>query len=276
MNSNASLTLGGMTEPGREQSGVTSASGEISALITGGTRRVGLAIARAFASRAPKPHLILTTRDPGTDAHAAKRELESLGATVAIERLDTGDLTAVEAFAQALTRSRESLDALVLNASSYDETALHEVRAADLDRHMRVNAFGPALLSRGLAGLLAKSALPHGGGIVAMADMHVLGRPRKNLLAYSMSKAALVEAVRTLARELAPRVRVNAVAPGVIEWPTSGPDANPEFQEAYLKRVPLQRSGTPADAAEVVRWLALEASYCTGEIVRVDGGRWLA
>ncbi|MBY0113871.1 MAG: SDR family oxidoreductase [Phycisphaerales bacterium] len=248
----------------------------ISALITGGTRRVGLAIARAFANHRRGSHLILTTREVGPDANSAKRELESLGATVAIERLDPGDLTAVEAFTQSLGRSQSSLDALVLNASSYDETPLDEIRAADLDRHMRVNAFGPALLARGLSSLLAKSTYSHGAGIVAMADMHVLGRPRKNLLAYSMSKAALVEAVRTLARELAPRVRVNAVAPGVIEWPTSGPDADPDFQAAYLKRVPLSRAGSAADAAEAVRWLALDASYTTGEILRVDGGRWLA
>lgn len=262
--------------PDREQSTVTKPQPAISILITGGTRRVGLAIARAFAVGCPGSHLILTTREAGPDATGAKHQLEELGATVAIERLDTGDLTAVEAFAHGLHRSRDALDGLVLNASSYDETPLSALRAADLDRHMRVNAFGPILLARGLAGLLAQSASPHGGGIVAMADMHVLGRPRKNLLAYSMSKAALVEAVRTLARELAPRVRVNAVAPGVIEWPTSGPDANPAFQEAYLKRVPLERSGTASDAAEVVRWLTLDAAYTTGEIIRVDGGRWLA
>jgi pteridine reductase len=255
---------------------VTSSSQPISVLITGGTRRVGLAIARAFAAHRRGSHLILTTREAGPDAAGAKSELEALGASVRIERLDTGDLTAVEAFAQGLVRSRDALDAVVLNASSYDETPLDGLRAADLDRHMRVNAFGPVLLARGVASLLAKSSLPQGGGIVAMADMHVLGRPRKNLLAYSMSKAALVEAVRVLARELAPSVRVNAVAPGVIEWPTSGPDANPAFQEAYLKRVPLGRAGTADDAAEVVRWLALDAAYTTGEIIRVDGGRWLA
>lgn len=260
----------------REQFDVMPPTHAISVLITGGTRRVGLAIARAFAASNPGSHLILTTRAVGPDAALARHELESIGATVAIEELDTGDLTAVEAFAQGLSRSRGSLDALILNASSYDETPLNQMRASDLDRHMRVNAFGPVLLARGLSGLLASAPGAHGGSVVAMVDMHVLGRPRKNLLAYSVSKAALVEAVRVLSRELAPRVRVNAVAPGVIEWPTSGPDANPEFQEAYLKRVPLGRPGTAADAAEVVRWLALDAAYTTGEIIRVDGGRWLA
>ena len=82
--------------------------------------------------------------------------------------------------------------------------------------------------------------------------------------------------VRTLARELAPAVRVNGVAPGVVAWPDQGRDADEASQQAYLARVPLKRAGTPEDAAEVVRWLALNAHYTTGEIVSVDGGRWLA
>ena len=76
-----------------------------------------------------------------------------------------------------------------------------------------------------------------------------------------------------LARELAPKVRVNAVAPGVVAFPTQGRDADPALQERYLSRVPLGRSGTPADAAAAVKWLALDAAYCTGQVVRVDGGR---
>ena len=69
---------------------------------------------------------------------------------------------------------------------------------------------------------------------------------------------------------------MNAVAPGVIQWPDEGPEAGEEFRADYLKRVPLARAGTPADGAEAVRWLALDAAYTTGEILRVDGGRWLA
>jgi pteridine reductase len=109
-----------------------------------------------------------------------------------------------------------------------------------------------------------------------MCDMHALGRPRKGFAAYSMSKAALIEMVRCLARDLAPRVRVNGVAPGVVAFPESGYESTPDLQAKYLSRVPLDRSGTPEDAAEAVRWLALDARYTTGEIVRVDGGRWLA
>jgi pteridine reductase len=109
-----------------------------------------------------------------------------------------------------------------------------------------------------------------------MVDMHALGRPRMGMSAYAMSKAALVEMVRSLARELAPAVRVNGVAPGVVAWPESGYEADRAMQQRYLERVPMKRAGTPEDAAGAVRWLALEAPYVTGEIIRVDGGRWLA
>jgi pteridine reductase len=108
-----------------------------------------------------------------------------------------------------------------------------------------------------------------------MCDIHASERPRKNFAAYSMSKAALEQMVRVLALELAPKVRVNGVAPGVVAFPDSGAESDPEMQARYLKRVPLARSGTPEEAAEAVRWLALDATYTTGEVVRVDGGRWL-
>jgi pteridine reductase len=248
----------------------------LTVLITGATRRVGLAIARAFA-RYPLAHIILTTRDPeSADALAARSQLQSLGARAVVERLDISDLTAVEAFGAGLSRSIEKLDVLIHNASAYDATPLESLSAGQLVSAMRVNAFAPALLTRGVLSLLRKSQRPSGAGVVALADMHVLGRPRSNLLAYSMSKAALVEMVQSLARELAPSVRVNAIAPGVIEWPESGAEAGPEFQQKYLARVPLARAGTPEDAAEAVRWLALDAAYTTGEVLRVDGGRWLA
>ncbi|MBL8965117.1 MAG: SDR family oxidoreductase, partial [Phycisphaerae bacterium] len=100
-------------------------------------------------------------------------------------------------------------------------------------------------------------------------------RPLRDHAVYCMSKAALVEMVRSLARELAPAIRVNGVAPGVVNFPEEGPESDPIFQRAYVSRVPLGRPGTPRDAAEVVRWLAMDAQYVTGEIIRVDGGRWL-
>ena len=245
------------------------------ALITGATRRVGLATARAMARSGYD--LVITHRGKPEEAEAAGSELRSLGARVRFEVLSLDDLEAVDAAARGLASRLERLDALVHNASSYNQTPLDSLTASDILVAYRVNAAAPLLLSRGLARLLSASPRPGGGTIVAMADIHALGEhglPRKSgFAAYSMSKAALMEMVRTLARELAPHVRVNAVAPGVVAWPEQGIEANAGAQEAYLKSVPLGRAGTPEDAAEAVRWLAVDAVYLTGEVVRVDGGR---
>ena len=90
---------------------------------------------------------------------------------------------------------------------------------------------------------------------------------------YAMGKAALLQMTRALALELAPQVRVNAVSPGAILWPENGKD--PEAQAALLARTPLGRIGTPGEIAEAVRWLLQDARYCTGQVLRVDGGRML-
>jgi pteridine reductase len=244
------------------------------ALITGGIKRVGLAIGRSLAAYGCD--LIVTYRSRADEAQAAAEELQRYGAAVRLFRMDLDDLAGVDKAGAALADELKGLDVLVHNASVYEPSPLDEMTPEAILSAYRVNAAAPLLLTRRLAGLLAASTSPGGGAVVAMCDMHVLGRPRKNFAAYSMSKAALVEMVRVLARELAPSIRVNGVAPGVVAFPESGPEAEEGMQEAYLKRVPLGRSGTPEDAAEVVRWLAFDARYVTGEVVKVDGGRWLA
>lgn len=239
------------------------------ALVTGGAKRVGRAIC-AELTRAGCD-VILTYHTSEDDAQRAAREL---GARVL--RLDLSDLDEILRVGERLARSVGCVDVLVHNASVYAPTPLATLSPDDALRHYRINALGPALLTRTLSERLKASKMPGGGAVVAMADMHAMGRPRKDFLAYSMSKAALIEMVRTLARDLAPSVRVNAIAPGVVAWPEEGYESDRAAQEAYLKRVPLGRAGTPEDAAKAVRWLALDAAYITGEVIRLDGGRWLA
>ena len=243
------------------------------ALVTGGAKRVGLAIADALA--AAGCDIIITYN---TSVDAARRASESLmqrGAAVRLVRVDLSDDRAVTSAGAKLAAELPRLNVLVHNASVYGASPLDQMTAETATLFWRVNALAPLLLTKQLAPLLARSPRPGGGSIVALADIHSMGRPRKGFAAYSMSKAALVEMVQTLSRELAPAVRVNGVAPGVVAWPDDGPDSDKDFQKAYLARVPLGRAGTPEDAAAAVRWLALEAPYVTGQIVRVDGGRWL-
>lgn len=266
------------------------------AVITGGARRVGRAIALELARAGCD--IRFTYRSSKDEAASLRAELELLGAGADSAPLDLDDLAAVERFGRELARGR--LDILVHNASIYGPSpyrapdsgpaepapAAHERPESrtsqrggpwhdDLLRYYRVNAAAPMILSMACAARLAQSDLPGGGAIVALCDIHAMGRPRRGFLPYAASKAALAEMVRTLAVELAPRIRVNGIAPGVVAFPESGDESGPAMQARYLARVPLARSGTPGDAANGVRWLAIEARYVTGEIIRLDGGRWL-
>lgn len=245
------------------------------ALVTGGARRVGGAICRALARAGCDIHLTCLTSD--AEARALVKELSALNARACAHKLDLSDPSAVESFVGKVLSELPRLDILVHNASAYAATPLAEVTAEQYERMHRINALSPLLLSRGLAPLLSRSPMSGGGAIVALCDIHAMGLPRAHYSAYAMSKAALAEMVRTLAIELAPSVRVNAVAPGVVAWHDDGAPHEPDAQgrARYLTRVPLGRVGTPEDAAEAVRWLAMDAKFTTGQIIRVDGGRSL-
>jgi pteridine reductase len=242
------------------------------ALITGGAKRVGRAICSALARAGCD--VVVTYRKSAHEATTLEAELNP--ARVQRVPLNLDDLGAVEETGKRLASTLGRLDIVVHNASIYGPKPLAELDIEHILSMYRVNAAAPLLLTKHLAPLLSKSTLAGGGSIVAMCDMHATGRPRKEMAAYSMSKAALIEMVQTLARELAPKVRVNGVAPGVVAFPESGFESDADLQRAYLSRVPLGRSGSPEEAAEVVRWLAVDATYVTGEIIRIDGGRWLA
>ncbi len=158
------------------------------------------------------------------------------------------------------------LDALVNNASNFFPTPLGQVTAEAMDELYAVNARAPLLLSQAAAPYLRRQQ----GCIVNLTDLHGTD-PMRDHIAYTMAKAALEMATRSLALELAPKVRVNAVAPGAILWPEQGKD---DFaREALLARTPLARIGTVEEIAEAVYWLVAEASFVTGHTLRVDGGR---
>ncbi len=247
-------------------------------LVTGGARRIGRAICTALARRGWR--VALTYHTSGDEAAQLVQELTRLhplkhGVHAAF-RLSMNDPANTDAGARALAEQVGPIDALVHNASSYNPSPLRELTPDRLLHDYAVNALAPAILGKHFAESLKRSTQPGGGSIVAMADIHALGEhglPRKDFLSYAMSKAALVELVRGLARDLAPSVRANAVALGVAAWPEQGHESDAPAQEAYLKRVPLARAGTPEHAAEAVRWLVEDATYMTGQIIRLDGGR---
>ena len=160
------------------------------------------------------------------------------------------------------------LDALVNNASAFHPTPLGRATPAMWDELFAANARAPFFLCQAAAPALRAA----GGAIVNLGDIYG-ERPLKDHAIYCMAKAALLMLTQSLAKDLGPEVRVNAVAPGAVMWPEQG-KAEHEKQ-AMLASTALRRAGEPGDVAEAVRWLIQDARYTTGEVVRVDGGRFL-
>ncbi len=251
-------------------------------LVTGASLRVGRAIAERLAARGARLVLHCRRRGPEMEETLARVASRGGGAATVVE-CDFDDERSLDAFTASI--GGEPWDGLVLNAAIYAESearADHDAAAADprrpalgrreAERFFRVNASAALQVALALAPALARSGRPGGGAIVAMGDIHARGRPVRGFAPYLMSKAALGQLVDSLAVELAPRVRVNAVDPGVVAWPEELPE---EARRAYVSRVPLARSGVPDDAAAAVEWLLLDAPYVTGVHLPVDGGRSL-
>jgi pteridine reductase len=244
------------------------------ALVTGAARRVGRAVALALARAGMD--IALTYQRSGREAAATVEAIRALGRRAQAIEVDLSAAGAVDFVASELRNYTDRLDALINNASSFDPTPFGTIDAAHWDRDMAINARAPLLLTQALAPALGAHYDPHDpssmGRVVNFIDIHVLGEPLLGYASYNASKAALMEMTATCALELAPRITVNAIAPGVVDWAESYGDA---IKHEYMKRVPLARAGTPDDAATAVLFFVRDAHYCTGQILKLDGGRSL-
>jgi len=235
-------------------------------LITGAARRVGAAIARRL--HAAGARLALHYRAAESEAQALQAELNAVRAdSVALIQADLLDAAGLPEIVKNSVVRFDRLDALVNNASTFYPTPLGEITLRHWDELVGTNLKAPLFLAQAAAPHLRKS----GGSIVNIADIHA-ERPLKSYVIYSIAKAGLVGLTRSLARELGPEVRVNAVAPGPIMWPEDG-----SFDEVSRQRVIsytlLKRMGEPDDIARAVYYFIAEAPYVTGQILSVDGGR---
>jgi pteridine reductase len=238
-------------------------------LITGGGKRVGAAICRRL--HAAGANLMLHYRASAGEARLLQAELNHLRPdSVALIQADLLDHAKLPSLVEQTLHRFGKLDALVNNASSFFATPLGEITAADWDDLAGTNLRAPLLLAQAAAPFLRKTQ----GAIVNITDIHA-ERPLRNYVVYSVAKAGLAGLTRALARELAPEVRVNAVAPGPILWPEEE-----QFDELSRQRIisstPLKREGVPDDIAKAVHYLLAEAPYVTGETINVDGGRHIA
>jgi pteridine reductase len=234
-------------------------------LITGGARRVGAAITRAL--HAAGASVIIHYHRSVTEAHALSAELNATrpGSTATLG-CDLLDVKALAALVEATVARYGRLDVLVNNASTFYPTPVGEITPAHWDDLMGTNLRAPLFLSQAAAPHLRASQ----GLILNIADIHGL-RPLRHHPVYSPAKAGLIMLTQSLARELAPQVRVNAIAPGPVLFPESGlTDAQ---KDAIIDKTLLKRRGSPEDIARAAVFFASEAPYVTGQILAVDGGR---
>ncbi|MEA9785955.1 pteridine reductase [Xanthomonas campestris pv. raphani] len=237
-------------------------------LITGAARRIGAQIATTLHGVGYRVALHAHRSGDALAARVAALCAQRAGSACALQ----ADLRTPEAPAQlvdACVAAFGRLDAVVNNASAFYPTVLGEATPAQWDELFAVNARAPFFIAQAAAAQLRA----HHGAIVNLTDLHAEQPMRQHPL-YGSSKSALEMLTRSLALELAPQVRVNAVAPGAILWPEDGKaDA---AKQALLARTPLARIGTTEEVAEAVRWLLDDASFITGHTLRVDGGRRLS
>ncbi len=237
------------------------------ALVTGGARRVGAAIVRRL--HAAGANVLLHYRDSESDAAKLESQLNALRPKSASKV--KAELLAPIAPRALVSAARESfgrLDLLVNNASSFFPVEVGAIESSHWEELIGSNLRAPLFICQEAAPELAKQQ----GAIINIVDIHA-DRPLRGYPLYSIAKAGLAALTRALAVELAPRVRVNGVAPGAIAWPEDG-QFDPAERERILATTPLARIGSPEDIAQAVHFLAV-APYVTGQVLAVDGGRSL-
>ena len=238
-------------------------------LITGGAKRVGAAICREL--HACGAQLMIHYKTSTTEARALQAELNLQRAnSVAIIQGDLLNIAVLPSLVQETVKHFGQLDVLINNASSYYATEIGAITEDNWQDLVGSNLKAPMFLAQAAAAELRKNH----GCIVNITDMHI-ERPKKGYVVYSVAKAGLVTLTKSLAHELSPEVRVNAEAPGPVQWPEN----NPQFDEVYRQRVIsqtlLKKIGEPKDIAKAVKFLVADAPFITGHVLAVDGGRSL-
>ena len=234
------------------------------ALVTGGAKRVGRAIVERLAAAGFDVGFTYLTSQASADQMCDS--IRRWGRRCIAIRADLTDpVAAAPLVAGTIHDSLGRVDVLVNNASIYQPSSLQDLDLEAARRMWAIHVEAPMLLCQHFERDLRDAH----GHIVNMLDL-LAERPWPPYLAYSTTKAALWNLTLGLARELAPQVTVNGIAPGIVEWPDDYPQAE---QDKYLKRVPLARAGTPGDVAETVHFLCTSGAYITGQIIRLDGGR---
>jgi pteridine reductase len=234
-------------------------------LVTGAARRIGAAIVTRLHENGAR--VAIHYRGSTDDAETLASKLNRARAdSAAVFQADLLNVEAIESLVDAVVEWGGRLDGLVNNASSFYPTPVGSITQTHWDELIDSNLKAPLFLSQASADQLRSTK----GVIINIVDIHA-ERPLRDHAVYGLAKAGLAMLTRSLAKDLAPNVRVNGVSPGAILWPENG--MTPSMQKSILEQIPLARVGDPQDVAGCVLYLLRDASYVTGQIISVDGGR---
>lgn len=237
------------------------------ALITGGSRRIGAAIVRGLHSRGL--NVAIHYRESKEDAKRLSSQLNQIrpNSAAIFGSVDLLDFDACSHLAENTFAHFSRLDVLVNNASIFEPTQISETSLEEIQRISAVNVYAPYSLMQSAAPMLKIT----NGSIVNVSDIYARF-PKINYSIYCAAKASLESLTKSFALELAPEIRVNAIAPGAILWPES-PTAN---KVEIIEKTPLKRLGDVEEIASAVNFLACDATYMTGQVLTMDGGRTIS
>lgn len=234
-------------------------------LVTGAARRIGAAIVTCLHENGAR--VAIHYRGSGAEADDLATRLNSDRAeSAAAFQADLLDIPALSELISSVVDWGGRLDGLVNNASSFYPTPIGNISEELWNELIGSNLKAPLFLSQAAVPHLASSQ----GAIVNIVDIHAK-RPLRDHIVYGPAKAGLAMLTRSLAKDLAPNIRVNGVSPGAILWPEN--DMSDAVQRDIVDQIPLQRAGDPEDIAATVLFLMRDAAYVTGQIISVDGGR---
>lgn len=234
------------------------------ALVTGGSRRIGRAIALTLARAGA--NVVVNYNQSKTAAQTTAREIEALGVQALPLRANVSRPKQVRAMFRAVEKRFGRLDILVNNAGIFFPTNWERLREEDWDRILGINLKGTFFCAQAAARIMRRQGQ---GRIINISSLGGL-QAWPEYMHYCASKAGVISLTRSLAKALAPQIRVNSVAPGTILFPGERRDAK---TEGIIRSTPLKKAGRPEDIAEMVLFLATQGEFITGQVFVVDGGK---
>lgn len=236
------------------------------ALITGAAKRIGACLCRTLHAEGANVAIHYGGSHEAAAELAAELNAARSESAFAVQA-DLTDTQAIAALLEQVTAGTGGqLNILINNASTFYPTALKDVTEAHWQDLLGTNLKAPLFVAQSAEPFLRASR----GQIINIVDIHAQ-RPLKDHVVYGPAKAGLAMLTRSLAKDLAPDIRVNGVSPGAILWPESG--MSEQAEQSILRQIPLRRTGEPADIARTALFLIKDAPYITGQIIAVDGGR---